>query len=100
MSAKDEQARAAALKPVTVRQCDIDRLKAKLARVRKQRDEYRVKANQLDAYMASSVSSFEKSSRKLRDEQQARRIAELQESVNYLTRIVADKIVERLKVKA
>lgn len=90
-----EQERAEAVARVTLRQCDIDRLKKRLARARRQRDEWRAKAEHAEWLISRSVSDYTNAQHKRTNEANRNEIWKLEAKVRELKEIIADKFIER-----
>lgn len=81
-----------ALAPVTVRRCDIERLKRKIAKLRHDRDEWRKRAETAERLIMDTSSAHWRS---LREQAFARSESE----VKMLKTFIADRVIEKLKVK-
>lgn len=88
-----------ALAPVTVRRCDIERLKRKIAKLRRQRDEWRKRAKTAERAIASGTYAYHENARRLEREAALRERSRLQDEVLELQRIITSKVLDKLKVK-
>lgn len=77
-----------ALAPVTVRRCDIERLKRKIAKLRHDRDEWRKRVEAAETIISVGNSAWYL-------EQRNRYVKEIEA----LKMVIADRVIEKLKVK-
>lgn len=87
-----------AVEPVTVRRCDIDRLKRKIAKLRFQRNEWRERAEIAEQRARDEYVAWLEKSRESSEKAARSAVWTLECDIKNLKAIIADKVIDKLKL--